>query len=78
MFNIDRFIIQFQNFIFFFCSVCHILQEILKMDQHIPALVLATLCPGGLACHTLAGNEWPTCFYLMETLTQNSTFYPAC
>jgi hypothetical protein len=40
------------------CSDCLcLLQEILKrMNQLVPALVLATWCPGGLDGHALAGN----------------------
>lgn len=30
-----------------------------KTKQHVPTLVLATLCPGRLAGHALAGNGRP-------------------
>ena len=45
------------------------------MNWHVPVLVGATLCPHGLVRHALAGNG-PTCFYLAETLTQNSKISP--
>ena len=35
---------------------CFLLQETLKRNCHVPELVPATLCPGGLAGHSLAGN----------------------
>ena len=30
----------------------------IKKQQQVPTLYPATLCPGGLASHALAGNDW--------------------
>ena len=40
-----------------------------KTNQHIPALVLLPWWPDW----PCTGGQWPTWFYLVETLTQNST-----
>ena len=43
-----------------------------KTNQHIPALVLLPWWPDW----PCTGGQWPTWFYLVETLTQNSTISP--
>jgi hypothetical protein len=44
--------------------------EILKMNQHIPVLVLATFCPGGLMGYGLVGNGQPV--FISWRLAQSS------
>ena len=41
------------------------------MNQHVPTLVLATLCPGSLAGYALAGNGLPVLAH-RDSLAQSS------